>query len=86
MESASPGHAICAGSVVTRLDMPADLLSAINALPDRKPTTAKGYPWTPEQDEALLAGWGKKPMPLVAKVIGVGIKTARKRYRELTGA
>ena len=86
METSSSRYALCESADVTRVDMPADLLAAINALPDRKPTTAKGYPWTPEQDEALLAGWGKKPMPLVAKVIGVGIKTARKRYRELTGA
>jgi len=65
--------------------MPSGLLDAINALPDRKPTAAGGYPWTPEQDRALLAGWGKKPGPLVAKVLGVNVKTARKRYRELTG-
>jgi len=61
------------------------LLDAINALPDRAHCAPDGgYPWTPEKDEALLAGWNKKPQYLIAKILGCTPRTARKRYLELT--
>jgi len=82
--SASARHAVCESAHVTSIDM-GDLLDAINSLPDRAHCAA-GYPWTPEKDAALLAGWNKKPQEMVCKVLGCGTHTARKRYKELTNA
>lgn len=83
MEGASSGYEICAGQDVRGLIMDSSLLDAINALPEKR-GWPNGKPWTPDMDAALLAGWGKKPCHLVAKVLGVAEKTARKRYMELT--
>lgn len=86
MEGALVRHAVCAGQDVSSVMLDGDLLEAINALPDRAHCApGGGYPWTPEKDAALLAGWNKKPQEMVCKIIRCGVRTARKRYKELTG-
>ena len=85
MASAYAGHAICKSASVESVDM-GDLLDAINSLPDRAHCVPGGYPWTPEKDAALMAGWNIKPQRMVARVLGCTERTARKRYRELTDA
>ena len=74
---------ICGGTRTDSIEMSGTLLDLINSLPD----SVEGNPgktWTREEDEALLAGWGKKRQTEVAEILGVSLNTCRKRYRKLT--
>ena len=42
-----------------------------------------GIEWTKEQDALLLKYWPIKDKQAVARALGVGVKTVRKRYRQL---
>jgi hypothetical protein len=83
--SAPSGYAIRQGKNVKSVTIDGSLLDAINALPDRAHCApGGGYPWDTEKDDALLAGWNKKPQALICKLLKCSERTARKRYRELT--
>lgn len=68
---------------VDSVDIPADVLSQLEELPDRRNGSAP-VPFTPEQDAILLRYWPRKPQEAVAKIIGFGVRKCKARYKELT--
>jgi hypothetical protein len=67
---------------IKELALPMDLLSRIDALPD-KCIGVKGHPWTPDEDTALLKYWPVKRQSDIARALGLSENTCRDRYRLL---
>lgn len=68
---------------VVTIEIPESLRVAFDALPDR-PNGSPRRAWTTEEDSALLKYWMLKKQDDVARLIGVSVGTARRRYAELT--
>jgi hypothetical protein len=67
---------------IKSIEITSELEKAINALP---PPSKYGYGiiWTPEMEDLLLKYWRVRDQQGIAKILGVGHSTAKKKYREL---
>lgn len=77
----SRGQGVQVGAVAT-IEIDPDILTAFDGLPGRSPYA--GIEWTREKDSLLLKYWPIKDQRAVARALGVSLKPARRRYRELT--
>ena len=70
---------------IKSIEMTSGLEELINALP---PPSKYGYgiTWTPEMEDVLLKYWRIRDQRSIAKILGVGHSTAKKKYRELVAA
>jgi hypothetical protein len=75
------GQGVQVGAVAT-LEIDPDTFAAFEQLPGR--SNYAGTMWTKEMDSLLLKYWPIKDQRAVARALGVSLKPARKRYRELT--
>jgi len=76
----SRGQGVQVGAVAT-LEIDPDILATFEQLPAR--SRYAGIEWTKEQDSLLLKYWPIKGQPAVAFLLGVSLKTARRRYQKL---
>jgi hypothetical protein len=79
-KSNSRGQGVQVGAVAT-IEIDPDTFAAFDGLPGR--SKYSGIGWTKEQDSLLLKYWPIKDQKAVARALGVSLKPARKRYREL---
>ena len=70
---------------IKSIEMTSGLEELINALP---PPSKYGYgiTWTPEMQDILLKYWRTRDQHGIAKILGVGHSTAKRKYRELIAA
>jgi DNA-directed RNA polymerase specialized sigma24 family protein len=84
LESTFAGHAVCGSPRVTRVGVVMDLdtIRKIEALPERK---FLAHRFTPEEDDVILRYWKIKNQREMARLMGLGLTTLKKRYKKLTG-
>ena len=67
---------------VESIEITSEIEEAIDALP---PPSKYGYgiTWTPKMEDLLLKYWRIRDQHGIAKILGVGHSTAKRKYREL---
>lgn len=60
-----------------------DIAKMLAEIPDIR--TDRRRRFTRQEDELILAAWGKKPMHAIAAYMGTAVETLKRRHRELTG-
>ena len=82
MEDAPTRTLTGSSPAVESVEIDPELEEAFQALP---PPSKYGYgiPWTPQMEALLLKYWRIRDQEAVAKQLGVGHSTAKRKYREL---
>ncbi len=60
-----------------------EMVRLFESLPGRSRFDPRGLVWTPQKDELLKAYWAVKRQTDVAQALGVTVKVARRRYKEI---